>query len=113
MERRLVPCTTCGRHADAAETACPFCATPRVPSAAATRAWPAQRLTRAAVFSFGAALATASGCGDSHSPSDDAGEPREDAGTEGHDAGNVAPPYGAPAEDGGGPSPLYGGAPED
>ena len=135
----LVPCAGCARHVRATEPTCPFCGAASA-AIAPTPRLPTQRLTRAARFAFGAAVVTTlnvAGCGNSHTPDDDAGhdagltsepglptdagdEPdagADDAGTDvdaGMDAGNIAPPYGAPAEDAGDvPLPLYGGPPAD
>ena len=126
----LIPCSGCARHVRAVEPTCPFCGE-ALPYSLRTRApvLPATRLGRAATFAFGAAMAasTAAGCGESHQPSDDAGEEILDAGTDAGisalyggpppvDSGTVAPAYGAPAPDtgppdvdaGGGVTPAYG-----
>lgn len=109
----LVPCPGCARHVRAGDV-CPFCGASA--AGGAPRAWPAKRLGRMAVFTFGAALA-ASGCSEAHTPDDDAGSVEEDAGSieedAGRDAGNVFPPYGTPPPDDAGVHPLYGGAPPE
>jgi hypothetical protein len=61
--RSLRPCPSCRRHIRVEESACPFCATP-VALSAAPVATPRGRLTRAAVFAAGAAIAR-TGCGSS------------------------------------------------
>lgn len=112
----LAPCPSCRRHVRVAESACPFCGTAVVLEAAsAPRA--AQRLGRAAIFTFGAvAIATSAGCSTSTTP------PTDDVG---HDAyyGSIGDVYGAPALDTNGPfedvgtdsglSAAYGGPPVD
>ncbi len=107
---RLAPCPGCDRHVLIDAETCPFCGEATAPGP--TPSSPTGRLGRAALFAFGAAVASAglSACSDSHGPTDDAGTARD----AGFDAGEaVVPPYGAPPEDAGGPVPLYGGAPED
>lgn len=118
---RLAPCSGCRRHVSAEADSCPFCGAAITSSPVAGS--PSARLGRAAIFAFGAAVASAglAGCSETHGPSDDAGTARDagagatDAGVDaGYDAGGgVVPPYGAPPEDAGGPAPLYGGAPMD
>ncbi|MBX3274389.1 MAG: hypothetical protein KF729_29260 [Sandaracinaceae bacterium] len=110
----FAPCTGCGRHVRADDEACPFCGAAF--AGAPPRPSPTARLGRAALFAFGAAVASAGlgACGESHGPTDDAGPTPTDAGVDaGFDAGAIAPPYGIPPDDGGGGVPLYGGAPED
>jgi hypothetical protein len=102
----LVPCPSCSRHVRATESTCPFCAT----SLAIDPPAPAvigERLGRAALFAFGAALATnAAACGTATvPPGDDAAVhgdagPPADAGTDAFvppspDSG-FFPPYGTP-----------------
>jgi hypothetical protein len=57
----LRPCPECRRHVRVAEATCPFCAAALAPAAPPTL--PVGRLTRAAVFTAGAALAVGAGCG--------------------------------------------------
>jgi predicted RNA-binding Zn-ribbon protein involved in translation (DUF1610 family) len=109
VTQTLTACPSCARHLRASEPACPFCGAKLAERSPRIRALPTKRLARAAIFSFGAALAAAApGCGNSHR-TDDAGTDEEDAG---YDAGSIAPPYGIPADDGG-IAPLYGGAPPE
>jgi hypothetical protein len=64
----LAPCAACARHVRVSEEACPFCGVPLAASirASAPPRGPAVRLTRAALFAFGAlgtsAVAAAVGC---------------------------------------------------
>lgn len=127
MSTPLVPCSGCQRHVRAGSVACPFCgvkveggAARVVPSAPVGK-----RLTRAAMFTFGAALAVAA-CGGSSTTegatdagaagdgaksdaaTDDGGvqalyglPPPDAAADTGYDAGNVQPPYGLPPMDAG------------
>jgi hypothetical protein len=119
--KHLVPCGGCDRHVKSDEPTCPFCGA-AVDARRPVPGRPSARLGRAATFAFGAALAaaSASGCGESHTP-DDAAAEEPDAGT---DAGEATPPpddagpaplYGGapPPEEDAGFAPLYGGAPED
>ncbi len=53
----LIPCDACARHVRATDAACPFCGA-RVPPSA-PHALPTERLSRAALFVFGAAVAGA------------------------------------------------------
>jgi hypothetical protein len=52
----LAPCAACARHVRVSEEACPFCGVPLAASvrASAPPRGPAVRLTRAALFAFGA-----------------------------------------------------------
>jgi hypothetical protein len=67
----LAPCAACARHVRVSEEACPFCGVPLAASmrASAPPRGPAMRLTRAALFAFGAlgasavAATAAAGCG--------------------------------------------------
>jgi hypothetical protein len=61
----LRPCPRCRRHVRIDERACPFCAAALAPGAPPVL--PVGRLTRAAVFSAGAALAGAA-CGGKSAP---------------------------------------------
>jgi hypothetical protein len=66
--RRLLACPSCMRHVLAAETACPFCgdALPAGFADAPAPRPPARRLTRAALYAFGAtSVAVAAACGSS------------------------------------------------
>jgi len=114
----LLPCPSCSRHVRTTDRACPFCRTaialePAVPVIG-------ERLGRAAIFAFGAAMVTnVAACSMSTTPGNDAASPgndaavTEDAFTPPGDAGTdafspnpdagVFPPYGAPPEDTGPP----------
>jgi len=62
----LVPCPECRRHVRVRETACPFCGIELDLAATAPPVLPTRRLGRAALFAFGATLATnvvVTGCG--------------------------------------------------
>ncbi len=119
----LIPCPACSRHVRATETACPFCATSLVSaSLLSTAVSPpiiGERLGRAALFAFGAAMATnAIGCGTAVAPEDAAQVAPADGGTDAPanpDSG-FFPPYGTPPVDGGHDSGLaaaYGAPPHD
>jgi hypothetical protein len=106
----LRPCPECRRHVRIDESACPFCAAALAPAAPASL--PVGRLTRAAVFTAGAALAAGAGCGGKTAPAQDPIDNTAtaiDAGVDQQqdiDAGPVPPPpppdhdvpmpYGAP-----------------
>lgn len=111
MDDRLTPCPACARHVRAADASCPFCGAP-LGALPPERPLPRVRLGRAAIFAFGAALASV-GCAEHHGAGDagaaDAAV-EQDAGDAPPDSGTVAPPYGAPPDDAG-VVPLYGGAP--
>jgi hypothetical protein len=62
----LRPCSECRRHVRIDEHTCPFCAAALAPGAPPVL--PVGRLTRAAVFTAGAALA---GCGGKTAPAQD------------------------------------------
>ena len=106
----LVPCPECDRHVLASDASCPFCGD-AIDASVSVPGRPRRRLGRAATFAFGAAVAAATattGCGESHSPDDDAGT-AQDAGVDaGIDSGGVAPPYGIPPDPDGGVAPAYG-----
>lgn len=53
----LIPCGACARHVRATDAACPFCRAPVAPST--PPAMPTERLSRAALFVFGAAISGA------------------------------------------------------
>jgi len=84
----LRPCPSCARHVRAAETACPFCASALAPTSIAAPAV-GERLGRAALFAFGAAVATnAIGCGTAVAPDDGGpGDAQVEASDVGNDAG--------------------------
>jgi hypothetical protein len=96
----------------AAETACPFCASALVPTSVAAPVI-AERLGRAALFAFGAAVATnAVGCGTAVAP--------DDGGPGDAHIGSFDAAYGTPPRDAGPPDAhmggfdaAYGGAPHD
>jgi hypothetical protein len=68
----LRPCSACRRHVRVDASACPFCGAPA--EAAQARSMPRGRLTRAAVFAAGTALAgAAAGCGGSEAADDQDG----------------------------------------
>lgn len=123
MKTHFAPCESCGRHIRVSEPTCPFC--DRVTSgsfrAQQAPAAPNKRLSRAALFTFGAAAATAvAGCSSSESvtpvygaPADtsiletsgdagiDASEAASDASTtDTSDTGGATPAYGLPADTG-------------
>jgi hypothetical protein len=113
--KTLVPCINCGRHVRTSDTSCPFCGH-TVESDASARAvgrTHGARLTRAALFAFGA---TAAAC----SPASDNTDAQvQDSAT---DAGTMAL-YGGPpvfvgvratgSRDDAGTMALYGGPPVD
>lgn len=104
----LTPCSACSRHVRVDADACPFCGA--AVAATEPRSMPRGRLTRAAVFAAGTALAAAGGCGGSETASDDQEYDTTGGGdTGGGSAGgggdsyddddpdhDVAMPYGAP-----------------
>ena len=100
----LRPCPECRRHVRIDETACPFCRAVLAPATPPTL--PVGRLTRAAVFAAGAALA---GCG---GPQKTEGPPPAEADAAAvaaePDAGTAQPP--PPPPDHGTPMP-YGAPP--
>ena len=55
---QLIPCPSCGRHVRRTESACPFCAASVSFEHVPTRPMPSVRLGRAAIFAFGATVAT-------------------------------------------------------
>ena len=100
MTSPLAPCPSCLRHVRAGEPACPFCAAPlgEAHRSAARRPSPPRRLTRAAMFAFGSAIASsASGCYDHHVLGA-APEPRDAGGFRAEDSGGSALLYGTPPE---------------
>jgi hypothetical protein len=119
---QLRACPSCARHVRVTEPACPFCGDALSEAFQEARAPqpPALRLTRAALFAFGTgAMAVASGCSSSSTPTTDSGTVAPgDAGAE--DAGQVgAADSGAPSSDAGsgfdsgGLAPVYGSPPAD
>lgn len=102
----LAPCPSCARHVRRGERACPFCASSLASASSPATRSPTERLGRAALFTFGAALATtASAC---------AGNPVPLYGAPPHDAAlqNDAASADDAGTDGGGGT-LYGGPPQD
>jgi hypothetical protein len=120
----LVPCLSCHRHVRVAEDRCPFCGAERAAElrAAAAPALPKRRLGRAALFTFGATLASAS-CDSTTTPSDGGaagstadGAAGSTAGSGGGGAGGKAGSTGQAGSGGntgvaGGVAPPYGIAP--
>jgi hypothetical protein len=136
MQVHLRPCPACSRHARVSETACPFCGAAFSDAFRGTARpeGPTTRLTRAALFAFGAAgtvgggaagvaalSTTTTACSsssepgyggvappDDASPGIDTGTPVVDDGS----VGTVTPLYGASAildgGDGGVAIPIYG-----
>lgn len=112
--KTLVPCSGCGRHVRASDSACPFCGH-AIESDASLRAAPrpnGARIGRAAIFAFGATLAATSAI--ACSPSNPGGDAQAQDGSV-QDAGNMAL-YGAPAPDSGvgddgSPGARYGAVP--
>lgn len=122
---QLIPCPSCARHVRANDTTCPFCA---AALALAPVAAPVlgERLGRAALFAFGAAMATnVAACSMSSTPPTDTGTASPDTGSAPADAGVDAagnpdsgffPPYGTPPPEDAGPdmgglSGAYGAPP--
>jgi hypothetical protein len=117
----LVPCVSCHRHVRVSEDQCPFCGVERGAElrAAAPSPLPKRRLGRAALFTFGATLATAS-C-DSTTPPGDGGAAGSTAdgaaGSSGGSGGGNAGTTGQAGASGGntgaagGVAALYGAAP--
>jgi len=85
----FIPCDRCARHLRASEVRCPFCEAPVVALPAGPL--PAERLSRAALFAFGAAV-LGSGCvsGDRAPPPTTVARPEQPP-----PAGNM-PVYGGP-----------------
>lgn len=103
----LQPCPSCSRHVRATEVVCPFCAA-SIALQPLSSPVVSERLGRAALFAFGAAMATnVAACSMSSTPAVDSGAPVDANATpvdSGRDAaGNpdagVSPPYGAPPDD--------------
>lgn len=93
----LQPCLACRRHVRAAEASCPFChaAMPE----AVPRPMLTQRVGRAAMFAFGAAVTvTAAGCGQAATPGTDAAS-TDDAGHDASIYGMADAAYGGPPID--------------
>jgi hypothetical protein len=74
MTAHLQPCPHCARHVRTTEALCPFCSGVLSDAfrASPPPVLPTRRLTRAAVFAFGATLAGAPACDDTVGTSDDA-----------------------------------------
>lgn len=99
MKAHFAPCESCGRHIRVSESACPFCDATTSSSfrALAAPAAPGKRLSRAALFVFGAASATAvAGCSSS-SDSSTTPDGGGDAVADGTDTNNSAA-YGLPPD---------------
>ncbi len=115
MANIFVPCASCQRHISLAESDCPFCGNVVDEAELTTRAvpGPSRRLSRAAIFVFGATVALAA-CGDD--TSEDDGQTSMSGGNMGGqggvagDNGSVGGMYGAPG--GFGPFGGYGGTDE-
>lgn len=124
----LAPCPSCARHVRRRESACPFCGVAlALEPAPIARMVPAPRLGRAALFTFGAALATTtSACVGSAvplygapidaAPPNDAALNDAAASDAGSDAGQPMTLYGGPffddaGADTGGSSADYGAPP--
>ncbi len=117
----LAPCPSCARHVRRTEAVCPFCgASVSLDAPPVAARSPVERLGRAALFTFGAALATTA-CGGGPSaayggPPIDAAVSDSGAADTGVDTGGPGPLYGGPALDAGddaGAMALYGGPPQD
>lgn len=112
---QLLPCSSCSRHVRRTESACPFCGTSIAFAGASSARTSTERLGRAAIFTFGAVIATTAGaCTGNTVPA--YGAPAVDAATA--DTGGAVPLYGAPSDagydaaittDAGQPGTLYGG----
>lgn len=100
----LLPCPSCTRHVRQTEAGCPFCGVALALADVPPRPMPTQRLGRAAMLAFGAAIATSAvGCGTAQ-PADDAAVNRADTGGAASDAGADGGPiaaYGGPMFDAG------------
>jgi hypothetical protein len=129
----LAPCPSCHRHVRIAESACPFCGATVALEPVISARIGAQRLGRAAIFTFGAVAiaSTSAGCSNAMTPASDAGNDAyygsigdvygapadagpypEDAGTDsGLSAAYGAPPIDAASEDAGSAA-LYGAPPD-
>jgi hypothetical protein len=113
MNDRLLPCPSCARHVRGSEEACPFCTAPLATSrrAPAPRS-PGARLSRAALYAFGASAAALAACGGT------TGNTFADGGPDASDESTPMPVYGGPVADGGQDGPFladaaYGGPPQD
>jgi hypothetical protein len=121
---RLLACPSCARHVRVTESACPFCAAslPEAFAAAPAPRAPTKRLSRAALYAFGAtSITVAAACSSgSGTPAGDTDGSTADAPP---DSPSAMPLYGAAAPDGGfdeddgGPdvsaAPLYGASPRE
>ncbi len=96
----LVPCEVCSRHVRATETCCPFCDAKRVAREVAPRRT-ANRVSRAALFAMGAAMAI-DGCGGGGGESVSAvygGPPQEQPAPQETQGQEVEPGHEAPLDD--------------
>lgn len=125
----LFPCPSCSRHVLAPSEACPFCraSLPSTFAATPARAWPTERVGRAAMFGAVAVAgaATLLGCGDDDggsmalygAPPEDSGMTSTDTGardsgpTPGPDMGPT-PDIDMGADEDAGMMALYGGPPD-
>jgi len=117
MSAHLIACPVCRRHVRATDEVCVFC-DHRLPASlrdAPPPTLPKKRLGRAALFAFGAALASASCSGDDTTPARDAGTVRDAGG--GADAGDGRSDAGPGDSDAGpddaGSEPIDSGDAED
>ena len=117
MSSQLVPCPSCARHVRSTESACPFCASARVPSLAAAPRSPAKRLSRAALFALGASAAAVAACSGSVTPGPATGDSGALDGNTPDGEQQTIPPYGIPPMDAGNDGPVavpaYGAPPPD
>lgn len=93
----LTPCTSCSRHVRVFESACPFCGAALELSDVPPPVLPTRRITRAALFTFGATLAaglTVSGC----SSDDDGGGKGGGGGADAASGGSGGALYGIPGD---------------
>jgi hypothetical protein len=87
----LVPCPECRRHVRVREAACPFCGVELHLAATPPPVLPTRRLGRAALFAFGATLATnvvVTGCGGDTDDGGNGGAGGSSAGSNGGNAGS-------------------------
>ena len=111
-DARLLPCPACARHVRVSESTCPFC-TAGLPSSLRSQPLPRSpgtRLSRAALYAFGASAGVLAACGGTTSTLGDAGR-------DGSDPIGM-PVYGGPVADGGEDAfptvdAAYGGPPQD
>jgi hypothetical protein len=111
-DARLLPCPSCARHVRVSEGTCPFCAA-ALPASLRSQPLPRSpgtRLSRAALYAFGASATALAACGGT-------GSTLGDAGRDGSDQIGM-PVYGGPVVDGGEDAfptvdAAYGGPPQD